>query len=231
MIAIKAEIDRVGAGDWPGGQPACNAPHTAACSRRLGAPVLAPRRPTRPVWTRSKYWPPVRRSTAPTATATWSAPARRSCLRLTAKIRQAVLAVGPGRSTAATPATRQGGAVSAHCVRRSASAVPRTCTPRCGPTGHRRPVDRVPPSAGLRRRRPRRRHPHPRRRDHLPVLREPGRASPPPGLPLVRTGRGDRGTGDRTVGRASPNTAIPTSITPSNCSAPARAAPTEALRK
>ena len=64
MIAIKAEIDRVDAGEWPlEDSPLRNAPHTAACligdwakpySRGLGAyPV--------PTVMKDKYWPPVRR--------------------------------------------------------------------------------------------------------------------------------------------------------------------------
>ena len=64
MIAIKGEIDRVGAGEWPAGDnPLANAPHTAAClagewahpySRELAAYPAG-------VDPRSKYWPPVRR--------------------------------------------------------------------------------------------------------------------------------------------------------------------------
>ena len=64
MIAIKSEIDRVDAGEWPvEDSPLRNAPHTAAClvgdwskpySRELGAyPV--------PTLVKDKYWPPVRR--------------------------------------------------------------------------------------------------------------------------------------------------------------------------
>ncbi|PZS12648.1 MAG: glycine dehydrogenase (aminomethyl-transferring) [Pseudonocardiales bacterium] len=64
MIAIKAEIDRVGSGEWPAGDnPLANAPHTAAClvgewnhpySRDQAAfpPGVDPG---------GKYWPPVRR--------------------------------------------------------------------------------------------------------------------------------------------------------------------------
>ena len=67
MIAIRAEIDRVAAGEWPAeDNPLRNAPHTAALPRRrVGPPVPArPGRPTR--WAsirraRPKYWPPVRR--------------------------------------------------------------------------------------------------------------------------------------------------------------------------
>jgi glycine dehydrogenase len=64
MIAIKGEIDRVAAGDWPADDnPLHNAPHTAACiaadwdhpySRELAAFPAG-------VDPRSKYWPPVRR--------------------------------------------------------------------------------------------------------------------------------------------------------------------------
>ncbi|WP_432972904.1 aminomethyl-transferring glycine dehydrogenase [Dactylosporangium sp. CA-233914] len=65
MIAIKAEIDRVAAGEWPAGDnPLVNAPHTAAVvtadewehaySRSVAAyPSAAARE--------AKYWPPVRR--------------------------------------------------------------------------------------------------------------------------------------------------------------------------
>jgi glycine dehydrogenase len=64
MISIKAEIDRVAAGDWPAGDnPLANAPHTAESiagdwehpySRELAAyPGTGDRR--------AKYWPPVRR--------------------------------------------------------------------------------------------------------------------------------------------------------------------------
>ncbi|SFD08848.1 aminomethyl-transferring glycine dehydrogenase [Streptomyces aidingensis] len=64
MIAIRAEIDRVAAGEWPAGDnPLCNAPHTAALlagdwdhpySRQEAVfpPGVAPE---------DKYWPPVRR--------------------------------------------------------------------------------------------------------------------------------------------------------------------------
>jgi glycine dehydrogenase len=64
MIAIRAEIDRVAAGEWPADDnPLCNAPHTAASvtgewshpySRELAAFPAG-------VDPRSKYWPPVRR--------------------------------------------------------------------------------------------------------------------------------------------------------------------------
>nr|WP_042180769.1 aminomethyl-transferring glycine dehydrogenase [Kibdelosporangium sp. MJ126-NF4]CEL14573.1 Glycine dehydrogenase [decarboxylating] (glycine cleavage system P protein) [Kibdelosporangium sp. MJ126-NF4]CTQ88938.1 Glycine dehydrogenase [decarboxylating] (glycine cleavage system P protein) (EC 1.4.4.2) [Kibdelosporangium sp. MJ126-NF4] len=63
MIAIKGEIDKVGAGEWPkDDNPLCNAPHTAASiagewahpySREVAAFPVASDRP--------KAWPPVRR--------------------------------------------------------------------------------------------------------------------------------------------------------------------------
>jgi glycine dehydrogenase len=64
MIQIRAEIERVGSGEWPAGDnPLRNAPHTAAFllgewtspyDRELGAFPLRGIRP-------DKYWPPVRR--------------------------------------------------------------------------------------------------------------------------------------------------------------------------
>ncbi len=65
MLAIRGEIDRVAAGEWPAGDnPLCNAPHTAvdvtadewthAYPRSLAAYPLA-------TLTTSKYWPPVSR--------------------------------------------------------------------------------------------------------------------------------------------------------------------------
>ena len=64
MIAIRGEIDRVAAGEWPAGDnPLSNAPHTAECvagdwthpyPRTLAAFPAG-------VDPRSKYWPPVRR--------------------------------------------------------------------------------------------------------------------------------------------------------------------------
>ncbi|HVX18061.1 MAG TPA: aminomethyl-transferring glycine dehydrogenase [Acidimicrobiales bacterium] len=64
MIAIRREIDRVGAGDWPADDnPLVQAPHTAAClagdwthpyTREEAAYPL-------PGMRRHKYWPPVRR--------------------------------------------------------------------------------------------------------------------------------------------------------------------------
>ncbi|MEW2382141.1 aminomethyl-transferring glycine dehydrogenase [Micromonospora sp. NPDC047707] len=64
MIAIRAEIDKVGSGEWPAGDnPLANAPHTAAMvsadewphpyPRTVGAYPAAERA--------GKYWPPVRR--------------------------------------------------------------------------------------------------------------------------------------------------------------------------
>ncbi|MCW3818662.1 aminomethyl-transferring glycine dehydrogenase [Micromonospora sp. DR5-3] len=64
MIAIRAEIDKVASGEWPGGDnPLSNAPHTAAMvsadewphpyPRSVGAYPAADRA--------GKYWPPVRR--------------------------------------------------------------------------------------------------------------------------------------------------------------------------
>ena len=83
MIAIRAEIDHVADGTWPGDDnPLRNAPHTAARGRwrRLGPPVppfarrLADRRTSaRPSTGRRSA-----ASTAATATATWCARARRS---------------------------------------------------------------------------------------------------------------------------------------------------------
>jgi glycine dehydrogenase len=64
MLAIRAEIDRVAAGEWPAGDnPLAGAPHTAAClaadwdhpytrSEAAYPPGVDPR---------AKYWPPVRR--------------------------------------------------------------------------------------------------------------------------------------------------------------------------
>jgi glycine dehydrogenase len=64
MIAIRGEIDRVAAGEWPAGDnPLANAPHTATMlagewnhsyTREEGAYPLASLRS-------AKYWPPVRR--------------------------------------------------------------------------------------------------------------------------------------------------------------------------
>ena len=82
MIAIGDEIEQVAAGEWPvEDNPLRHAPHTAeavingewehAYSREQGAFPVAARRP-RSTGRRS------RASTRPTATATWSAPARRS---------------------------------------------------------------------------------------------------------------------------------------------------------
>ena len=65
MIAIKGEIDRVGAGEWPvDGQPAARRPaHGRGVGRRVGPSVHArARRCSRPAWSpASKYFPPVGR--------------------------------------------------------------------------------------------------------------------------------------------------------------------------
>ncbi|MEE6260034.1 aminomethyl-transferring glycine dehydrogenase [Plantactinospora sonchi] len=65
MIAIRAEIDRVGSGEWPkGDNPLANAPHTAAM---VGGDDWAHPYPRSVaaypagVDRRAKYWPPVRR--------------------------------------------------------------------------------------------------------------------------------------------------------------------------
>jgi glycine dehydrogenase len=64
MIAIKGEIDRVAAGDWPADDnPLHNAPHTAAClaadwSHPFSREVAAYPAGVDPL---AKYWPPVRR--------------------------------------------------------------------------------------------------------------------------------------------------------------------------
>ncbi|MDT4991815.1 MAG: glycine dehydrogenase [Actinoplanes sp.] len=65
MIAIKAEIDKVGAGEWPrGDNPLANAPHTAAAVTADGWEHPYPRSVAgypAGVDRMSKYWPPVRR--------------------------------------------------------------------------------------------------------------------------------------------------------------------------
>jgi glycine dehydrogenase len=64
MIAIRAEIDRVGAGEWPrDDNPLSNAPHTA---EQLSGPWPHPYTRQEAVFPagttpRDKYWPPVRR--------------------------------------------------------------------------------------------------------------------------------------------------------------------------
>ncbi|UAB93631.1 aminomethyl-transferring glycine dehydrogenase [Dactylosporangium vinaceum] len=65
MIAIKAEIDRVAAGEWPAGDnPLANAPHTAAVVTADEWPYAYPRSvaayPSAAA-REAKYWPPVRR--------------------------------------------------------------------------------------------------------------------------------------------------------------------------
>ena len=83
MIAIRAEIDRVASGEWDAADnPLRNAPHTAAMvtadkwdrpyERELGGVPGCRRSGTGSTGRRSAG------STAPTATATWCAPARRS---------------------------------------------------------------------------------------------------------------------------------------------------------
>ena len=80
MIAIRGEIDRVEAGEWtPGGLAAApRAAHRPRARRRVGPRLLprarrSSRRASTPTST-GRRWPA---STRRTATATWSAPARR----------------------------------------------------------------------------------------------------------------------------------------------------------
>ncbi|MDT0309894.1 aminomethyl-transferring glycine dehydrogenase [Streptomyces sp. DSM 44917] len=64
MIAIRAEIDRVGAGEWPReDNPLVNAPHTAAQLTGEWTHPYSRREAVHPagVAPESKYWPPVRR--------------------------------------------------------------------------------------------------------------------------------------------------------------------------
>ncbi|MEV0808802.1 aminomethyl-transferring glycine dehydrogenase [Micromonospora sp. NPDC050200] len=65
MIAIRAEIDKVGAGEWPAGDnPLANAPHTAAMVAGDSWPHAYPRSVgayPAGVDRAGKYWPPVRR--------------------------------------------------------------------------------------------------------------------------------------------------------------------------
>jgi glycine dehydrogenase len=64
MIAIKGEIDRVGAGEWPAGDnPLRNAPHTAEALAKEWAHPYSRETAAFPhgVDPRSKYWAPVRR--------------------------------------------------------------------------------------------------------------------------------------------------------------------------
>ena len=64
MIAIRAEIDRVAAGDWPkDDNPLVGAPHTAACLTAEWTHPYTRAEAAYPGGTdpRSKYWPPVRR--------------------------------------------------------------------------------------------------------------------------------------------------------------------------
>ena len=82
MIAIREEIDRVAAGEWPADEsPLRHAPHTAARARpsRTGTAPYSrrDRRPSRPATTRTSTGRRSPASTRRTATATSSAPARR----------------------------------------------------------------------------------------------------------------------------------------------------------
>ncbi|WP_435831099.1 aminomethyl-transferring glycine dehydrogenase [Polymorphospora rubra] len=65
MIAIRAEIDKVGSGEWPkGDNPLSNAPHTAAMVTGDEWPYAYPRSVAAfpaGVDRAAKYWPPVRR--------------------------------------------------------------------------------------------------------------------------------------------------------------------------
>jgi glycine dehydrogenase len=64
MIAIRAEIDKVGAGEWPAGDnPLSNAPHTAAMvtGDEWGRPYPRSVAAYPTGVTQGKYWPPVRR--------------------------------------------------------------------------------------------------------------------------------------------------------------------------
>jgi glycine dehydrogenase len=64
MIAIRAEIEQVAAGQWPAqDNPLVNAPHTAECLAQEWAHPYPRSVAAFPagVDPRSKYWPPVRR--------------------------------------------------------------------------------------------------------------------------------------------------------------------------
>ena len=64
MLAIRAEIDRVAAGEWPADDnPLLNAPHTAACLTGEWSHPYSRAEAVYPtgVDARAKYWPPVRR--------------------------------------------------------------------------------------------------------------------------------------------------------------------------
>ncbi len=82
MIAIRGEIDRVGAGEWSvDDNPLRGAPHTAECLLVRTGITRTPGKRPRIRWGRRSGPRCGRRcaaSTAPTATATWSARARRS---------------------------------------------------------------------------------------------------------------------------------------------------------
>ena len=82
MIEIRREIDKVAAGEWPAGDnPLANAPHTAemVTADDVGArlPALGGGLPGRASTRRRSTGRRCVASTARTATATWSAPARR----------------------------------------------------------------------------------------------------------------------------------------------------------
>ena len=124
MIAIRGEIERVGSGEWtPTDNPLRNAPHTAAAlARRVGA-RLQPGRgglPGRGVPGRRSTGRRCAGSTAPTATATSSAPARRWTRTTTDRMTRITVAVTAdmprGRVTGASsgagpsvPAAQAGG--------------------------------------------------------------------------------------------------------------------------
>lgn len=80
MIAIRAEIDKVGSGQWPqDDNPLVNAPHTAQTLIGDWGRPYSWEEAIRPAATseHDKYWPPCGASTELTAIATWSAPALR----------------------------------------------------------------------------------------------------------------------------------------------------------
>jgi glycine dehydrogenase len=64
MIAIRGEIDRLGAGEWPAeDNPLCNAPHTAALLAGDWQHPYSREEAVFPAGVNpaAKYWPPVRR--------------------------------------------------------------------------------------------------------------------------------------------------------------------------
>ena len=126
MIAIRGEIDRVEAGEWTaGGLPAARRPaHRAGAGRRVG-PRLLPRarRSSRRASTPTSTGRRSPGSTRPTATATWSAPARR---------RRRSPSDATRRPTDRTrPARRRAGRGPAD--RRVVGCRSSTATARCGP--------------------------------------------------------------------------------------------------